>query len=183
MESKTMVRNWLAGEIAFLLSFIVAGCATALRGPGAHPSLAPATQPSVSLQLGERGVGPMYRELLAIDLPTVVRIANARNLDIERARQQVQANRGRYESNVEVIFPVIAPSVAYSHFQGVAQSASGTLTPGVHFNNLLPAISIQWILNPGAVVYDIIASKRRMEASAQQEQSVVLDTIRVAAVQ
>jgi outer membrane protein TolC len=145
--------------------------------------MAPATQPSVSLDLNGSPIAPMYRELLAIDLPTVVRVANARNLEIERARQQVEANRGRYESNVEAVFPVIAPSIAYSHFQGVGQNANGTLTTPVHFDNLIPAISIQWILNPGTVVYDIIASKRRLEASAQQEQSVILDTTRSAAVQ
>jgi OMF family outer membrane factor len=168
---------------ALFLCVIGFGCAGPLAGPPPHPSVVPATQPSVSLQLNGSAVGPMYRELLAIDLPTVVRIANARNLDIERARQQVQANRGRYESNVEAIFPVIAPSIAYSHFQGVGQNANGTLTTPVHFDNLLPAVSIQWILNPGTVVYDIIASKRRLEASAQQEQSVTLDTTRTAAVQ
>jgi outer membrane protein TolC len=84
---------------------------------------------------------------------------------------------------VEAIFPVIAPSIAYNHFQGVGQNANGTLTTPVHFDNLLPAISIQWILNPGTVVYDIIASKRRFEASARQEQSVALDANRLATVQ
>jgi outer membrane protein TolC len=168
---------------AVLIAFGAAGCAAPPGGSPRHPSVAPATQPSVSLKLDGSPIAPMYRELLAIDLPTVVRVANARNLDVERARQQVEANRGRYESNVEAIFPVIAPSIAYNHFQGVGQNANGTLTTPVHFDNLLPAISIQWILNPGAVVYDIIASKRRLEASTQQEQSVTLDTSRSAAVQ
>ena len=125
----------------------------------------------------------MYREMLAIDLPTVLRVANARNLDIQQARQRVEANRGRYESNVEAIFPVIAPSIAYNHFQGVGQNANGTLTSPIHFDNLIPALSIQWICNPAVVVYDIIASKRRMEASSQQEQGVILDTARAAAVE
>jgi outer membrane protein TolC len=178
-----MRRLWFSGASALLYSFIGFGCATPPGDSQPRPSVAPATQPSVSLQLNGSAVAPMYRELLAIDLPTVLRVANARNLDIERARQQVQANRGRYESNVEAIFPVIAPSIAYSHFQGVGQNANGTLTTPVHFDNLLPAISIQWILNPGTVVYDIIASKRRLEASAQQEQSVTLDATRLAAVQ
>ena len=135
------------------------------------------------MKLDASRIAPMYHELLAIDLPTVVRVANARNLEIQQARQRVEANRGRYESNVEAIFPVIAPSIAYNHFQGVGQNANGTLTTPVHFDNLLPAISIQWILNPGTVVYDIIASKRRMEASAAEEQSVIVETTRLAAVE
>jgi outer membrane protein TolC len=125
---------------------------------------------------------PMYRELLAIDLPTVRRVAAAGNLDIRQARERVLAAKGRYESNVEAIFPVIAPGIAYQHLEGVNQNANGTLT-NANFNNLLPFVSVGWILNPGKVVYDIIASKRRMEASEQQEQSVVLETTRLAASQ
>ncbi|HSZ56577.1 MAG TPA: TolC family protein [Tepidisphaeraceae bacterium] len=177
-----MGRIWFSGGSVVLASIVI-GCAASPGPPPPGPSVAPATQPAVSLDLNGSPIAPMYRELLAIDLPTVIRVANARNLDIERARQQVEAQRGRYESNVEAIFPVIAPSIAYDHFQGVGQNANGTLTTPVHFDNLLPAISIQWILNPGMVVYDIIASKRRLEASVQQEQSVTLDTVRVAAVQ
>ena len=124
----------------------------------------------------------MYRHLLAIDLPAVARLAAARNLDIQQARQRVEASRGRYESNVEAVFPVIAPMFTYQHLEGVNQNANGTLAMA-NFNNLLPAISIQWILNPGAVVYDIVASRRRLEASDRQEQSVILETTRTAAVQ
>jgi OMF family outer membrane factor len=125
----------------------------------------------------------MYRELLAIDLPTVARIANSQNLDVQRARQQVEANRGRYERSIEAIFPVIVPSIAYSHFQGTGQNANGTLTTPVHFDNLIPAISVQWVLNPGMVVYDILASKRRLEAAGKEQQSTRLETARSASVQ
>ena len=162
---------------------LVGGCAAPAENPASLPRLEPATQLAVSLDLNPSQIRPMYQELLAIDLPTVERVAAAGNLDIRRARQRVEANRGRYESNVEAIFPIIAPSIAYSHFQGVGQNANGTLTPPIHFDNLLPALSIQWILNPGTVVYDIIASKRRLEASDRQEQSVALETVRTAAVQ
>lgn len=169
--------------IAFLVGFIAAGCAAAPDTAARRPSVAPATQPTARLEMTPFSIRPMYRHLLAIDLPTVLRVAAARNLDIQQARQRVEANRGRYESNVEAVFPVIAPSIAYSHFQGVGQNANGSLTPPVHFDNLIPAVSIQWILNPGAIVYDIIASKRRLEASDEQERSVVLETTRAAAVQ
>ena len=164
-------------------ALITAGCAAPLPGPAPHLLMAPTSQPAVSLQLNPSQIRPMYRRLLAVDLPTVVRVAAARNLDIEQARQRVEVNRGRYESNIEAIFPVVAPSIAYNHFQGVGQNANGTLTGPVHFDNLVPALSIQWILNPGVIVYDIVASKRRLDASNQQQQSVVLDTIRSGAVQ
>lgn len=146
------------------------------------PSVAPTTQPSALLQLDSSDIKPMYRELLAIDLATVARIVMARNIDILQARQRVDASRGRYESSVEAIFPVIAPSLLYQHLNGVNQNANGTLIL-TNFNNLLPAITLQWIINPGKVVYDIVASKRRLEASGQQEQAVQLDALRRATVE
>jgi outer membrane protein TolC len=164
------------------LALALVGCATPRHAPQALPSVAPTTQPSVSLDVGPTELKPMYRELLAIDLPTVLHVANTKNLDIEQARQRVEASKGRYESSVEAVFPVIAPSIAYQHLEGVNQNANGSLT-AANFTNFLPAISVQWILNPGRVVYDIIASKRRMEASELQEDAVTLDTSRLAAVQ
>jgi outer membrane protein TolC len=111
-----------------------------------------------------------------------MRVATARNLDIELARQQVESSRGRYEASVEAIFPVIAPNVVYQYLHGPNQNANGTLVL-TNFNNLIPAITLQWIMNPGRVYYDIVAAKRRLEASDRREQSVVLDTLRSAAVE
>ncbi len=168
--------------VSFILATVAVGCATQRSPAPPHPSVAPATQPSASLSIGGADVRPMYRELLAVDLPTVLRVAAAQNLDIAQARERVEAAKGRYESSVEAIVPVIAPSLAYQHLEGVNQNANGSLT-AANFTNFLPAISVQWILNPGRVVYDIIASKRRMEASEQQQDAVVLDTARTAALQ
>src|SRR5438876_1182752 len=78
-----------------LIGFLVSGCAQPQHRPqAAPPSLAPATQPSASLQIDASRVQPMYRQLLAVDLPTVIRVASAQNLDIEQARQRVLASRG-----------------------------------------------------------------------------------------
>ena len=168
--------------ISSLVMAGVTGCASQRPPRAAYPAVGPATQPAVSLSIGGADVGPMYHELLAVDLPTVLRVAAARNLDIAQARERVEASRGRYESSVEAVFPVIAPSLAYQHLEGVNQNANGSLT-AANFTNFLPAISVQWILNPGRVVYDIIASKRRMEASEQQQDAAALDAARTAALQ
>jgi outer membrane protein TolC len=109
-------------------------------------------------------------------------VAAARSIDIQQARQRVQAARGQYERNVEAIFPIIAPSIAVQHLQGVNQNANGTLALA-NFTNIVPAIAVQWIINPGQVVFDIIASKRRLEASGEQERAVELETQRLASVQ
>src|SRR5258705_4584332 len=44
-------------------------------------------------------------------------------------------------------------------------------------------VLLQRIINRGPVAYDIIASKRRLEASDQQDLAVVQETTRAAAVQ
>lgn len=168
-------------RVTFLV-LAIAGCAETPVRRSPPPSVAPSTQPAGLLELGGAEIRPMYRELLAVDLESVARVVMSRNLDIQQARQRVEAARGRYESSIEAIFPVIAPSILYQHVNGVNQLGGGNLVL-THFNNLLPAITVQWILNPGQVVYDIIASRRRVEASGQQEEAVQLDSLRTAAVQ
>src|SRR2546423_4202212 len=158
------------------------GCAAPQQRPAPErPSVAPATQPAASLSLEGSAIAPMYRQMLAIDLPTVARVARARGLDIQEARQRAKSYEGRYESSVEAVFPVIAPAFTYQHFEGANQNANGTLVL-TNFNNILPAITVQWIVNPGRVVYDIVASKRRLEAARRQEEASKQDTLRSAAV-
>lgn len=119
--------------------------------------------------------------MLAVDLPTVARVAMARNLDIQQAQQRVEASRGQYEASVGAIFPSITPGVTAVGLEGAAATGGGFgLT---NFQNFFPIAAIQWIINPGQVAYDLIASKRRLEASAQQQQAVEQETTRVAAVQ
>ena len=172
-------RVYLAG---CLLASWTAGCASAPEGDRhvQRPEVAPATQPSASLVLGETRVQPMYRQLLAVDLPTVVRVASARAIDVREARERVKSAEGRYEAAVEALFPVVAPTFAWQHLDGVNQNANGTLV-STNFSNLVPAVTLQWIVNPGRVYYDIVASRRRLDATREQERASELDTLRVAA--
>src|SRR2546421_590344 len=165
-----------------VLSLATNGCLHETARRRTLPSVAPSTQPVATLQIGATEIRPMYRELLAIDLPTVVQVALARNIDIEQAKIRVDASRGRYESSVEAVFPVIAPALTYQHFNGANQNANGTLV-FTNFNNILPGITVQWIVNPGRIYYDIVASKRRLQASRHGEEAAELDTIRPAAIQ
>ena len=123
----------------------------------------------------------MYREMLAVDLPVVTHVATARSLDIQQAKERVAFNRGRYEASVEALLPVIAPAITFQHFDGSNQNANGTLV-STNFNNVLPAVTLQWIMNPGKAYYDIVASRRRLEASDEQQRTTELDTLRTAAI-
>jgi outer membrane protein TolC len=169
-------------RLVVLLVLAVSGCAGLQIPEHSHPSVAPATQPSAAIKVDASQIPAMYHRLLPVDLPAVVRVATAQNLDIRAARQRVEASRGRYEGSVESAFPVIAPSLSAQYLKGVGQNADGTLA-STTFTDILSGGLISWIINPGQVIYDIIASKRRLEAAGQQEQAVVQETIRAGALQ
>ena len=159
----------------------VSGCVDLPSLRLSHRSVAPAGQPSATLKVDPSNIPTMYRRMLAVDLPAVVRVATARNLDIQQALQQVEASRGVYEASIGAIFPSLTPSVTALGLQG-AVSSGGALGLAT-FQNVLPAAAIQWIINPGQVAYALVASKRRLEASAQQEQAVEQEAMRLASVQ
>ena len=125
---------------------------------------------------------PMYdRRMLAVDLPTVIRVAMARNIDIQEAQQRIAASRGEFEANIGMIFPSLTPNITSLGIQGAVSTPAGLAVQA--FNHVIPLAVIQWIINPGQVAYDVIASKRRLEASEQQDEAVLQETTRAAAAQ
>jgi outer membrane protein TolC len=164
---------------------------TPLAGPGTDdtarleislPSVAPAHQAAAPLEIGTSHIRPMYeRRMFAVDLAATVRLAMARNVDIQAAREHVAASRGEYEASIGMIFPSISPNITARGLQGAVSTPSGINV--LSFNHVFPTIVLQWIINPGQVAYDIIASKRRLEASDQRDLAVVEETVRAAAAQ
>lgn len=124
----------------------------------------------------------MYREVLAIDLPTAVRVAAAQNLDIRLARQRVVGARGRLESTVGGAFPALVPTALLEHVEGTVRATPGDLV-GVGFNTFQPSVAVQWVLNPGKVLYEIVAARKRLLATEHEERAVASETLRLAAVQ
>jgi outer membrane protein TolC len=134
------------------------------------------------LRLDASQVRPMYRELLAIDLPTVIRLAAADSIDIRLARYAVEQSQGRLESTIGGAFPVLVPTALFEHVEGSVRATEGNIV-GVGFNTFQPFIAIQWITNPGRIGYEILASKKRLQASQASEHAVQIETLRTAAVQ
>ena len=181
-KEKSDMRHLLFQHWGILVSLalLLSGCADVGMEHPSYPSVAPPNQPAVISNVDTSEIQPMYRRLLAVDLPTVVRVATASNLDIRDAQQRVEANRGAYESAVGAIFPIISPSVEMLSLQGAVSRSQGGFSLDT-FRKTFPTTLIYWILNPGQTVYDIVASKRQLEASAQQERAVELDTMHKAA--
>jgi len=149
-----------------------------------RPDISPIQQSSSEqlLKLDASQIKPMYREILAINLPTIVRVAAAENFDILQAKEEVMASKGLLESAHGSIFPSLVPSVSFQDVQGSVRATEGNLV-GVGFNTFQTSIAVQWVLNPGKVKYEIIAAKKRLTASEHQEQAVISETLRKAAVQ
>ena len=168
------------------LTLLAGGCAShkPMIPDPPRPDVAPtsAPVPTAVLQLDSSQVKPMYSEMVAIDLPAVVHTAVMDNLAIKRARQAVKASRGRYESAVGGLFPALVPTALFEHVEGTVRATEGNLV-GVGFNTFQPSIALQWVLNPGRVINDIIASKKRLSASGHREKAVILETLRRAVVQ
>ncbi|HEV8694140.1 MAG TPA: TolC family protein, partial [Lysobacter sp.] len=153
--------------------------------PAAHyPDLAPRSQPTTraSVLLDRSQVRPMYSQLLPIDLPTVVGVALAENLDIQQARQRVEASRGELESSVGDAFPVFSPTALFEAVDGHVRATQGNLV-GVNFNTFQPYALVQWLLNPGGIYYDVIAARKRLLASRYQERAVRQVTLHLALTQ
>lgn len=187
-----MRREWkfrqCCGSKSFGLLLLVASSGCASRQPidavVQKPDVSPVAPPAQAeaLQLDASHIKPMYTEMMAIDLQSVVRVARAQNFDIKRARQAVLASRGSLESTVGAVFPALVPTALFEHVEGTVRATEGNLV-GVGFNTFQPSIAVQWVVNPGRVIYDIVAAKKRLSAATDQEEAVLLETLRKSVVQ
>ncbi len=105
---------------AVALGLTILGCETPSPLPPPRPDVSPRqridTARALSLDASE--VTPMYTELLAIDLPAVVRVAGLQNIEILQAQESVEASKGKYESAVGSIFPALVPTALFEHVRG-----------------------------------------------------------------
>lgn len=177
------------GSGAWLLISILAAVQSGCQRPTLEPfpprpNVRPdeANSNAEPLRLDASQIKPMYTELLPVNLPTVVRVAIAQNFDIRLARSSVEASLGAYESAVGRAFPAIVPTAIFEHVEGTVRATEGNLV-GVGFSTFQPSIAIQWVINPGRVIYDIVAAKKRLFATEREEQAVVQETLRRAVVQ
>jgi hypothetical protein len=162
--------------MALMLASLTAGCVSNPWDPDATlqvepPNVTPVRQASSgTLRLDNSRIAPMYRERLTIDLESVTRVASLDNVGILEAQQQVEASHGQLEAAAAAVLPTVGPGVALNHLQGVNTDAFGVLKLA-HFTTLHPVILVHWAVNPGQVYFNVVASKKRLLASGQQERS------------
>lgn len=180
-----ILRSTCVVAAGLALGMATMGCDNSWQSPlpTQHIRLAPTTQPiSAEVHLDRSLIMPVHRELLAIDLSAVAQLVQARNTDILSARRRVEAVYGQYASRVGGAFPVLSPGVLFEFHRGGARDSSGRIITA-DFASLQPAAALDWVVNPGQVVYDILASKKQLQASQQDELMVRIRTMQQAATQ
>src|SRR5258708_38125485 len=77
-----------------------------------------------------------------IDLPNVLHLAGAQNLEIQLARERLREAEAQRSFALEKFFPWIAPRVTYHRRDGVAQSVPFVVISDAYFQSYSPRVSL-----------------------------------------
>jgi outer membrane protein TolC len=99
-----------------------------------------------------------------IDLATALRLAGARNLDLEIARERVRESRSQLDQERARLFPWIAPGVGYRRHDGNLQDIVGDVFDASKQSGTA-ALTLQAQLDLGDSVYRVLAAKQAVAAS------------------
>jgi len=112
-----------------------------------------------------------------VDLPTVLRLAGARNLDVQLARTAVDEAHANYTSAIEGFLPSLVPAASYLHHTGRDQRVEGPLID-VTKHNESAGVSATAQVPVGEAIFRSLQSRRLITAAdagqAAQEQDVGL---------
>ena len=113
-----------------------------------------------------------------IDLPTALRLAGARNLDIQIARTHLSEAEADRQSAVEQFFPWINAGIGYHRRDGVAQAVPAGTISDAHFQSYYPGAALSAQVAVGDALYKSLAAKQLVHASDQgleaQRQDAIL---------
>jgi outer membrane protein TolC len=112
-----------------------------------------------------------------VDLPTVLRLAGARNLDVQLARTLVDEAHANYTSAIEGFLPSVVPAATYLHHTGRDQRVEGPLID-VTKHNESAGVSAAAQIPVGEAIFRSLQSRRLITAAdagqAAQEQDAEL---------
>jgi outer membrane protein TolC len=99
-----------------------------------------------------------------IDLPTVLRLANAQNLDVKIARERLNEAKANHDSAVEQFFPWIAPGAAYRRHEGEIQAVDGTMLDASK-QSYSAGGTLTAQMDLGDAIYKSLAAKQLVKAA------------------
>jgi outer membrane protein TolC len=111
-------------------------------------------------------------------LPTVLRLADAQNLDVQVARERVKEAMANRTSAVEQFIPWLAPGLTWHRRDGVAQASPSGIIGNADFQSYQPGLALTAQTNVGDAYYNALAAKQLVRASdeglATQRQDAAL---------
>ena len=150
-----------------------------LARPGYAQTNAPyASMASFAFPEGDRITnGAVY----PIDLALTLRLAGARNLDVQLARASLNEAQANRQSAVEQFFPWVAPGIGYHRRDGVAQAVPSGIISDAHFQSYSPGATLSAQMVLGDAIYNSLAAKQLVKASDQTLETQRQDTTLAAA--
>jgi outer membrane protein TolC len=126
------------------------------------------------------GVAQAENATATIDLPTVLRLAGAQNLDVQIARERLTEAQAAEESARQNFYPWLAPGVGYRRHEGQIQDVAGNMfRVDKQSYNVGGTINAQWDL--GDAIFRSLAAKQLTKAATEALASQQLHTVAEAA--
>jgi outer membrane protein TolC len=114
----------------------------------------------------EAGEKPAAEAPFAIDLPMVLRLAGAENLDVQIAREQVKEAKAAHEQARLQYFPWFAPGMGYRGHNGNLQDVEGNVFE-VDKQSYTVGLVLNAQLNLGDAIYQSLAAQQRARAAEE----------------
>src|SRR5712691_8904663 len=116
-------------------------------------------------------------ELLTIDLPSTLRLAGARNIDIRLAREKLAEAYAEEESAIERFFPWVAPGVTYRRHDNLIQNTEGVIEE-VHKQSYAPGGTFIAQTELGDAIFKSLEAHQLTEAArhgldAQHQETIL----------
>ncbi len=116
-------------------------------------------------------------ELLTIDLPSALRLAGARNLDVKLAREKLAEAYAAQESAIERFFPWLAPGVTYRRHDNLLQDTTGNILE-VHKQSYAPGGTVAAQTDIGDAIFKSLEAHQLTKAARHgldaQQQEIIL---------
>ena len=144
----------------FLLSLLLMGCTAA-----PHAWDAPWPKDPVPYVPTEVSVAsPAVQGRFPIDLPTVLRLAGANNLDIAFVREKVHEAHARTQLAEEQLWPRLGPELTFRRHEGLTQATEGTFLDVDKQQTFVGLrAGLRW--DVGEAIFSTLAASRRYEGA------------------
>jgi outer membrane protein TolC len=103
-------------------------------------------------------------EVFTIDLPTVLRLASARNLDVQIAREKLNQAKASYDGALMQFLPWLSPGIAFRRHDNFIQDVSGKIIE-VHKESYAPGVTVNAQVDLGDALYKSLAARQTVQAA------------------